>query len=205
MPPRAGRAGRGRSSRSGGDASARLPTSARTRKAGTGRGRRRIDQGCANEAASYYAGPRLVRRRWVMARRRQGGDMPRWRMLGLLALIPLGISAGFGLYLLSLAGELPGQVAPTPISAGVTPFAVATAAPQLSAASPAVDATSARSAGGSATPVASPGPGGAAYAIVGAQSQVRYVVQEKLAGVPVDSNAVGSTRAIDGQIVLDAS
>ncbi|HEU0113358.1 MAG TPA: YceI family protein [Thermomicrobiales bacterium] len=131
--------------------------------------------------------------------------MRRWRALALIALIPVLVVAGFGVYLLSLAGELPGQVAPTPISAGVTPFAVASAGQSAAVPAPATPVGTPAADPGAAAPAASPIAGGRVYAIVGAQSQVRYVVHEKLAGVPVDSDAVGATRAIDGQIDLDAA
>ena len=116
-------------------------------------------------------------------------------VLALVILIPLLVIVGFGIYLLGLAGELPGQIDPTPISAGITPFA---ALEGTAAASP---AGSPPAAAASATPVT----GGSTYAIVGDQSVVRYVVREKLAGVAVDSDAVGETNAVSGQFSLDAA
>ena len=103
--------------------------------------------------------------------------------------------AGFGLYLLGLAGDLPGQGEPTPSSAGITPFAeLAGSASATTGSSPAAIA-----------PHATPGAGQSAYVIVGNQSIVRYLVREKLAGVAVDSDAVGETNAITGQITFDGA
>jgi polyisoprenoid-binding protein YceI len=60
----------------------------------------------------------------------------------------------------------------------------------------------------------SPGPGIEAYAqspgaqvrynVVADRSEARYRIREQLAGINFPSDAVGSTRAIDGGIVLDA-
>src|SRR5262249_38232924 len=109
----------------------------------------------------------------------KGGGMRRWRALGLLALVPILIVVGVALHLVRLAGELPGQVAPTPSSAGVTPFAVGTDAPGRAQERGAPTSGSPETSGavGIGTPAASPVPGGQVYAIVGPQSQVRYVVQ----------------------------
>jgi|SRR5829696_6296202 len=117
------------------------------------------------------------------------------RVLALVVLAPLIIVAGFGLYLLGLAGDLPGQVEPTPSSAGITPFAeVAGSELATTGSSPAAIA-----------PHATPGADQSAYAIVGDESTVRYIVREKLAGVAVDSDAIGETNAVTGQISFDAA
>ncbi len=45
------------------------------------------------------------------------------RIIAVAVLVPLLVAVGFGLYLASLAGELPWQVDPTRIAPGITPFA----------------------------------------------------------------------------------
>jgi polyisoprenoid-binding protein YceI len=115
------------------------------------------------------------------------------RALALTLLVPILVVVGFGLYLLGLAGELPGQVAPTPISAGITPFADLASGKPATAASPLL-----------ADPPASPAEATTLFSVAADQSLARYIVREKLAGVAVDSDAVGETNAIEGQIGLDA-
>jgi polyisoprenoid-binding protein YceI len=117
------------------------------------------------------------------------------RVLALVVLAPLLLVAGFGLYLLGLAGDLPGQVEPTPSSAGITPFAELAGSESAT-----IESTPAATAS-----LATPGAGDSAYVIVGDQSIVRYIVREKLAGVAVDSDAVGETNAITGQITVDSA
>lgn len=112
----------------------------------------------------------------------------------LVAVVALAIAGAYLIFPLAAQGKLPGQKQPTPIP--VTPFAnVSNAAP----ASPAVASGAAGT--GSATPAPT---GGAAYAIVGDQSQAKVTVNEKLAFLPSNSDAVLTTNSMQGQIVLGA-
>lgn len=136
--------------------------------------------------------------------------MSRRRILAVLVLIPVLVVGGFVLYLLNLAGELPWQEDPTPISAGITPFAglptvaaiaTATTAPgNVSTPVPAEGTIVASPAAASPAAVT-----GHVFAIVPEQSEVRYVVRERIAGFNTDNDAVGKTSAVIGQIAFDDS
>jgi polyisoprenoid-binding protein YceI len=131
--------------------------------------------------------------------------MNRRRVIIAVAAVPLLVVVGFGIYLLGLGGYLPGQVDPTPIGAGITPFAdlVGTIATPL--ASPETRATpGATPLAPGASPIASPAPA-VAYVIAGEESRVRYVVQEELAGFPGPTMAIGETQAIAGEIGFDTA
>jgi hypothetical protein len=54
--------------------------------------------------------PPLYRRRWA-------------QVLAVVVLVPLIAVVGFGIYLASLAGDLPWQTDPTRVAVGITPFA----------------------------------------------------------------------------------
>ncbi len=148
--------------------------------------------------------------------------MSRIRVLLLIVAVPVLAAGGFGVYLLSLAGDLPWQVDPTPISSQITPFAglAAGSDPPLGvsapgspaatggtpAASPSASPGASPAASPAASPVASPAAGGAAvFAIDGKRSEVRYRVREQLAGFSTDSDAVGTTHAIAGSIAFDGN
>jgi polyisoprenoid-binding protein YceI len=128
--------------------------------------------------------------------------MTRTRLLLIVAAIPIFAVAGFGLYLLSLGGYLPGQTDPTPIGASITPFADLA----LDSGSPpaTISAPGSTPVGPGASPLAWP-PGATIFVIAGDQSLVRYVVQEELAGFPGPTIAIGETRAIIGEFALDAT
>ncbi len=125
------------------------------------------------------------------------------------ALVGVGVLVAVGAYVLfplAAQGKLPGQSHPTAIP--VTPFA------NLSATAPAsVVAASALSTTTGATPVAGTAASGTAasasstgttYAVNADQSQAKVTVNEKLAFLPSNSDAVLSTNAMQGQIVLGA-
>jgi polyisoprenoid-binding protein YceI len=130
---------------------------------------------------------------------RRNRKAPVVRIAGaLVAASALVIVGAYLIFPLAAQGKLPGQKQPTPIP--VTPFAnvnsVAAAdttiAPaSTSAATPATTTTA---------PVAATG--GTAYAIVGDQSEAKVTVNEKLAFLPSNSDAVLTTKSMQGQIAL---
>lgn len=134
--------------------------------------------------------------------------MSRRRIVLLIALIPVLVVGGFVIYLLNLAGELPWQEDPTPISAGITPFAGLPTLVPVATATPAPEGTPVP-AGVATAPAASPvaaspvPASGNVFTIVSEQSEVRYVVRERIAGFNTDNDAVGKTKAVIGQIGFD--
>lgn len=126
------------------------------------------------------------------------------RILGaLVTALVLVIVGAFVLFPLAAQGKLPGQAHPTAIP--VTPFAnvnpTAPAGTAIVAANPASGTTATASA---ATPFAAAS-GTTTYAINADQSQAKVTVNEKLAFLPSNSDAVLTTTAIQGQIVLSAN
>ncbi|MDQ2786498.1 MAG: YceI family protein [Chloroflexota bacterium] len=125
------------------------------------------------------------------------------RALGtLVATVALVIVAAFVLFPLGAQGKLPGQAHPTAIP--VTPFAnVNTTVPTgttVAAAPPATGAILPAT-----TTATTDGPSGATtYAVNADQSQAKVTVNEKLAFLPSNSDAVLTTNAMQGQIVLGA-
>jgi polyisoprenoid-binding protein YceI len=111
---------------------------------------------------------------------------------GLGALVLLGIVGAYVIFPLAANGELPGQKQPTPIP--VTPFANLTNA-AATAATP--------TAGASANATTAPA-GAATFTIAADQSQAKVTVNEKLAFLPSNSDAVLTTNSMQGQIVLGA-
>ncbi|MGH2530945.1 MAG: YceI family protein [Thermomicrobiales bacterium] len=125
----------------------------------------------------------------------------RLQVVAVLILIPFLFVAGLGIYLANLARALPWQEEPTPIAADITPFANLPT-PTSIAASP--RATTPRVAP-TGSPAESPAPaGGATYAVVSAESQARYVVQETVGRLSLPTEAVGRTNAVRGELALDA-
>jgi polyisoprenoid-binding protein YceI len=116
----------------------------------------------------------------------------------LIAAVALVIVAAFVLFPLGAQGKLPGQAHPTAIP--VTPFAnvnaTAPAGTAIVAANPASSTV--------ATPAATASSGATTYAINADQSQAKVTVNEKLAFLPSNSDAVLTTNAMQGQIVLGA-
>ncbi|MHB8646454.1 MAG: YceI family protein [Thermomicrobiales bacterium] len=156
--------------------------------------------------------------------------MNRKSIIGIGIAIPVLIVAGFALFLLGQANELPWQTQPTRIPVG-TPFAnvggTAPAGTTVAASTPAASATTARDTGygnygnygnvttASSAPAATPStsssasaaqaPGGATiYTIAGDKSEAKVTVNEKLANLPAPSDAVLTTNAIQGQLFLGA-
>jgi polyisoprenoid-binding protein YceI len=135
----------------------------------------------------------------------------RWRILGAVALVPVLVVAGFALYLANLGGYLPWQEDPTPIL--VTPFAnisaSASTAPALAlaqSASPAASpdaGTTASPPTGSASPAPAVAAGGTVFTVVAEQSEARYVVQETVGRLKTPTEAIGRTKAMRGQLILD--
>ena len=127
------------------------------------------------------------------------------RIVGaLVAAVALVIVGAFVLFPLAAQGKLPGQANPTAIP--VTPFA------NVNPTAPAGAAVVANTASGvSATPSAAAGSaattssGTTTYAINADQSQAKVTVNEKLAFLPSNSDAVLTTNAMQGQIVLGAN
>jgi len=107
-------------------------------------------------------------------------------LIAVAALCALGV---FVLFPLGAQGKLPGQSHPTAIP--VTPFANVN--PTAS-----VGATVAAS-----NPAAAPS-GVTSYTVVGNQSQAKVTVNEKLAFLPSNTDAVLTTNAMQGQIMLGA-
>ncbi|MHB8645932.1 MAG: YceI family protein, partial [Thermomicrobiales bacterium] len=132
------------------------------------------------------------------------------RIVGaLIAAIALVIGGAYILFPLAAQGKLPGQAHPTAIP--VTPFANVSPTVQPSVAIAAVTGTTAPVTSDAVATPASPTvaattvPSGAsAYTIVGDQSQAKVTVNEKLAFLPSNSDAVLTTNAMQGQIVLGA-
>jgi polyisoprenoid-binding protein YceI len=112
----------------------------------------------------------------------------RLQVLLILILVPFLLVAGFGIYLANMANALPWQEEPTPMAADVTPFANLLASTPVPAAS---------------TSASPPPSGGTTYAVVSAESQARYVVQETVGRLSMPTEAVGRTNAVRGQLVLD--
>ncbi len=116
------------------------------------------------------------------------------RMIGaLIAAVALVIVGAFVLFPLAAQGKLPGQAHPTAIP--VTPFANV---------NPTVPAGTAIAADPASTIAATASSGATTYAINADQSQAKVTVNEKLAFLPSNSDAVLTTNAMQGQIVLGA-
>jgi polyisoprenoid-binding protein YceI len=119
----------------------------------------------------------------------------------LIAAVVLVIVAAFVLFPLGAQGKLPGQAHPTAIP--VTPFANVN--PTAPAGTTVVAANAAT--GTATTPpttAASASSGTTTYAINADQSQAKVTVNEKPAFLPSNSDAVLTTNAMQGQIVLGA-
>ena len=126
------------------------------------------------------------------------------RVIGaLIAAIALVIVGAFILFPLAAQGKLPGQAHPTAIP--VTPFANVNPTAPVGTTVAAANPTTASSAttASAATPSATSS-GMTAYAINADQSQAKVTVNEKLAFLPSNSDAVLTTNAMQGQIVLGA-
>ena len=126
------------------------------------------------------------------------------RIVGaLIAAVALVIVGAFVLFPLAAQGKLPGQAHPTAIPvtpfANVNPTAPAGTAVVVNTAS-GVGATPSAAAASAATTSS----GTTTYAINADQSQAKVTVNEKLAFLPSNSDAVLTTNAIQGQIVLGA-
>lgn len=117
------------------------------------------------------------------------------RIVGaLIAVGALVIVGAYVIFPLAAHGKLPGQKQPTAIP--VTPFAnVSPTAPASAVVVAATPATTASAAAGTTTTT---------YAVNADQSQAKVTVNEKLAFLPSNSDAVLTTNAIKGQIVLGA-
>ena len=124
----------------------------------------------------------------------------------LIATVVLVIVAAFVLFPLGAQGKLPGQAHPTAIP--VTPFANVNPTAPAGTAIVAANAPTGTAATGTATTppttAASASSGTTTYAINADQSQAKVTVNEKLAFLPSNSDAVLTTNAIQGQIVLGA-
>ncbi|MGH2558447.1 MAG: YceI family protein [Thermomicrobiales bacterium] len=119
----------------------------------------------------------------------------RLQVIAVLIFIPVLLVAGLGIYLANMAQALPWQEEPTPIAADITPF-VNLPTPTSIAAIPGSKPVG--------SPAASPAPsGGTTYAVVSAESQARYVVQETVGRLSLPTEAVGRTNAVRGELVLD--
>ncbi|GEM_PF-758048 len=156
--------------------------------------------------------------------------MNRKGIIGIVIAVPLLIVAGFALFLLGQANELPWQTQPTAIP--VTPFAniggATPAGATVAASTPAIapaattaapdsgygnysnygNVTTAKTApaatastSSSASTAKAPG-GATTYTIVSDKSQAKVTVNEKLANLPAPSDAVLTTNAIQGQLFL---
>lgn len=132
------------------------------------------------------------------------------RIVGaLIAAVALVIVGAFVLFPLGAQGKLPGQAHPTAIP--VTPFAnvnsTASAGTAIVAANPTTAPGIATIAATPAVPTehtATAPSGVTTYAINADQSQAKVTVNEKLAFLPSNSDAVLTTNAIQGQILLGA-
>lgn len=136
------------------------------------------------------------------------------RIIGaLVAIVVLVIVGAYVIFPLAANGKLPGQKQPTPIP--VTPFAnvnsaaaVGTSIAPGTATTPSVVSTPVVAANTSAaTPVASTSGSATAttataYTITADQSEAKVTVNEKLAFLPSNSDAVLTTKSMQGQIVL---
>lgn len=114
----------------------------------------------------------------------------------LVALVALFLVGAYLIFPLAANGKLPGQKQPTAIP--VTPFA------NLSTATP---VSAAATFGTAATPPAlttKATTDATTYAITADQSQAQVTVNEKLAFLPSNSDAVLTTNSVQGQIVLGA-
>ncbi len=148
--------------------------------------------------------------------------MNRKALIGILIAVPVVILGGI-LFFLQQNSLLPGQPQPTRIGANQTPFAgvggspaagtsvsaVATTAigatTTTSAATPAPAAPTTASASSVAGGAVGAVPAGAnAFVIVADKSQAKTTVNEQLARLPTRSDAVHTTNAMRGQIVLGA-
>jgi polyisoprenoid-binding protein YceI len=122
------------------------------------------------------------------------------RVVGaLVAAVALVIVGAYLIFPLAAQGKLPGQKQPTPIP--VTPFANVN-----SAAAPGTTVAPVSTSGAAATPAAATAPtaatSGTAYTIAADQSEAKVTVNEKLAFLPSNSDAVLTTKSMQGQIVL---
>jgi polyisoprenoid-binding protein YceI len=120
------------------------------------------------------------------------------RIIGaLVAVVALVIVGAYVVFPLAANGKLPGQKQPTPIP--VTPFANVNGAAAGTSIAPAttVAATPAATTSGSAVATTD-----AAYTIAADQSEAKVTVNEKLAFLPSNSDAVLTTKSMQGQIVL---
>jgi polyisoprenoid-binding protein YceI len=123
------------------------------------------------------------------------------RIVGaLVAVVALVIVGAYIVFPLAANGKLPGQKQPTPIP--VTPFAnVNSAAAPGTSIAPSTTSTSAATpaaaAGGSAVAAS-----GTTYTVAADQSEAKVTVNEKLAFLPSNSDAMLTTKSMQGQIVL---
>jgi polyisoprenoid-binding protein YceI len=122
------------------------------------------------------------------------------RIIGaLVAVVALVIVGAYVIFPLAANGKLPGQKQPTPIP--VTPFANVN-----SAAAPGTTVAPVSASGTAATPAAASGSAvaasGTTYTIAADQSEAKVTVNEKLAFLPSNSDAVLTTKSMQGQIVL---
>jgi len=157
--------------------------------------------------------------------------MNRKGIIGIGIAVPVVIIAGFALFLFGQANELPWQTQPTaipvtpfanigattPAGTAIAPAAAptATTAPTTAAASGSgygnyggAPATSTAPTAGAATAPAgsaaapSTPAGATTYTIAGDKSQAKVTVNEKLASLPAPSDAVLTTNAIQGTLIL---
>ena len=152
--------------------------------------------------------------------------MNRKGIIGIGIAVPVVIVAALVLFLLGSANELPWQTQPTRIptvapfsgvggtapagttvaaaTATVAPAAAATVAPATAySATPSASAPPASAANTVASTPAAKAPGGATtYAIAGDKSEAKVTVNEKLAALPAPSDAVLTTNAIQGNLIL---
>lgn len=147
--------------------------------------------------------------------------MNRRALIGIGIAVPAVILLGI-LVFLAQNSLLPGQPPPTRIAANVTPFtgaggsptaATGAAATSAPAATPTTAAAAATTPAGSATRPAGSAPSGATgtvaagastFVVVADKSQAKTTVNEQLARLPTRSDAVLTTNALRGQIVLGA-
>jgi polyisoprenoid-binding protein YceI len=116
-----------------------------------------------------------------------------------VAVVALVIVGAYVIFPLAANGKLPGQKQPTPIP--VTPFANvnSAAAPGTTVAPVSASGTTAMPAAASGSAVAA---SGTTYTIAADQSEAKVTVNEKLAFLPSNSDAVLTTKSMQGQIVL---
>jgi hypothetical protein len=118
------------------------------------------------------------------------------RIIGaLVAVVALVIVGAYVIFPLAANGKLPGQKQPTPIP--VTPFANVN-----SAAAPGTTVAPVSASGTTATPAAASGSAvaasGTTYTIAADQSEAKVTVNEKLAFLPSNSDAVLTTKSMQG-------